>query len=186
MSDAPDSSRLRTVGSWVEAHIGDVVLLAVAVLLIGIGLSFWQTNKPIAGGVVTNGRIVSHVTKYDDEGSRWEFPVIAFTDRREREHRFEAKITGTGGKGEVGRGVKVRYDPDDPSQAQWADQPGRWVWRPVVGTGVAVLLAELAWVAWRRVRRRARAPARRAAGSGGVALLLDEDDVEEIATEDDP
>ena len=157
MSDAPGSSRLRTVGSWAEAHVGDVVLLLIGAILVGIGLSFWRTNEPIADGVVTSGRIVARATKYDDEGTRWEFPVIEFTDRRDQDHRFEAEVAGTGAKGEVGRVVKVRYDPDDPSRAQWADQPGRWVWRPVVATGVVVLLGDLAWAAWRLVRRRRRA-----------------------------
>ena len=157
MSDEPGSSRLRTIGSWVEAHLADVVLVAIGVILVGIGLSFWRGTKPIAGGVDTTGRIVAHVTRYDNEGNRWEFPVIEFTDRREQLHRFEEDVTGTGAKGEVGRVVKVRYDPDEPSKAQWADQPGRWVWRPVVATGAVVLLGELVWVAWRLVRRRRRA-----------------------------
>ena len=156
MSDEPGSSRLRTVGAWVEAHVGEVVLLAIGALLLGIGLSFWRTNKPIDDGVVTTGRIVAQVTKYDDEGNRWEFPVIEFTDRREQTHKFEAQVTGTGAKGAVGRAVKVRYHPDDPSRAQWADQPGRWVWRPVVAAGAVVLVGDLAWAAWRLVRRRVR------------------------------
>jgi hypothetical protein len=154
VSDEPGSSRLRTIGSWVEAHVADVVLVAIGVILVGIGLSFWQGTKPISDGVETTGRIVAHVTKYDNEGNRWEFPVIEFTDLREQGHRFEADVTGTGAKGEVGRAVTVRYDPDDPSRAQWADQPGRWVWRPVVATGVVVLLGDLVWVVWRLVRGR--------------------------------
>ena len=159
MSATSESSRLRALGSWAEAHIGEIVLLVIGALLIGIGLSFWRTDKPIAGGVVTAGRVVAHATKYDDGGNRWEFPVIEFTDREEEKHRFEAKVSGTRAKGEVGRVVKVRYDPDDPSRAQWADQPGRWVWRPVVATGAVVLLGELAWVAWRHFRHRAKSAA---------------------------
>ena len=159
MSDTSGSSRLRIFGSWVEAHIGDVVLLLIGVLLIVIVLSFWRADKPIAGGVVTAGRVVAQATKFDDGGNRWEFPVIEFTDSQEQKHRFEAKVSGTGAKGEVGRVVKVRYDPDDPSRAQWADQPGRWAWRPVVATGVVVIFGELAWAAWRLVRGRVKGPA---------------------------
>jgi Protein of unknown function (DUF3592) len=179
VSDEPGSSRLRTVGSWVEAHLGEVVLLIIGVLIVLIGLSSWRTNKPIGGGVVTTGRIVDQVTKYDDGGNRWEFPVIEFTDRRSQVHRFETELTGTGGKDKVGRAVKVRYDPDDPSRAQWADPPGRWVWRPVVATGVVVLVGDLALATWRMARRRAESTERRG------ALLLDEDDVEEVSAEDD-
>ena len=159
MSDVSGSSRLRIVGSWSEAHIGDVVLLLIGALLIGSGLSFWRADKPIAGGVVTGGRVVAQATTFDDGGNRREFPIIEFADRQGQKHRFEAKVSGTGAKGEVGRVVKVRYDPDDPSRAQWADQPGRWVWRPVVATGVVVLLGELAWAAWRLVRGRGKSPA---------------------------
>ncbi len=159
MSDASGSSRLRLAGSWVEAHLGDVVLLAIAALLLAIGLSFWRTNKPIADGVVTTGRIVAHVTKYDSEGTRWEFPVIEFTDRRAQNHRFESEVMGAGVKGGIGRVVKVRYDPADPSRAEWADRPGRWVWRPVVTAGVAVLLGDLAWAGWRLARRGASSAA---------------------------
>ena len=160
MSDAPGPSRLRILGSWAEAHIGDDELVVIGALLIVIGLSFWRADKPIAGGIVTAGRVVAQTTKFDDGGNRWEFPVIEFADRQQQKHRFEAKVSGTGAKGEVGRVVKVRYDPNDPSRAQWADQPGRWAWRPVVATGVVVLLGELAWAAWRLVRRRARAKSR--------------------------
>lgn len=169
MSDEPRSSRRRALGSWAEAHLGDVLLLIIGVILLVIGLSFWRTNRPMAGGVVTTGRIVAHVTKYDDGGNRWEFPVIEFSDRRERTHRFEAESTGTGAKGTIGRVVEVRYDPDDPSRAQWADQPGRWVWRPVVATGALVLLGDLVWAAWRLLRGRRGA----ATGDGEAVADLD-------------
>jgi hypothetical protein len=63
------------------------------------------------------------------------YPVIEFTDRYERTHRFENKIGGSGFgiDGKIGQVVKVRYDPDDPTRAQWADQPGAWVTPAMLG-----------------------------------------------------
>ncbi|MEJ7765414.1 MAG: hypothetical protein WKF86_07950 [Acidimicrobiales bacterium] len=50
--------------------------------------------------------------------------------------------------------VKVRYDPDEPSHAQWADQPGAWIPLVAIGVGAALLLVELGLVARRALRRR--------------------------------
>ena len=149
----------RVVGKlieWCYVRGTDIVLVVVGVLFIGIGLGIWSTQRPIEGGIVTTGRIVDQVTRTDSDGEEMTFPVVEFTDERERAHRFENEIGGggVGGvQGTIGQVVKVRYDPDEPSHAQWADQPGAWIPLVAIGVGAAVLLVELGLVA-RRARRR--------------------------------
>ncbi len=146
---------LRLMG-WLHRRATDLVLVLVGAFFIGIGLSLWYTQRPIEGGVVTTGRIVDHVTKTNSDNSRSTYPVIKFTDRYERTHRFENEIGGSGFgvEGRIGQVVKVRYDPSHPSRAQWVDQPGRWVPPSLIAAGVAVSLLELGLVVRRLVRRR--------------------------------
>lgn len=150
----------RVVGKlieWCYVWGTDIVLVVVGVLFIGIGLGIWSTQRPIEGGIVTTGQIVDQVTRTDSDGEEMKFPVVEFTDERERAHRFENEIGGggVGGvQGTIGQVVKVRYDPDEPSRAQWADRPGAWIPLVAIGVGAAVLLVELGLVARRACRRR--------------------------------
>ena len=89
----------RVVGKlieWCYVRGTDIVLVVVGVLFIGIGLGLWSTQRPIEGGIVTTGRIVDQVTRTDSDGEEMTFPVIEFTDKNERAHRFENKIGGGG------------------------------------------------------------------------------------------
>jgi len=135
----------------------DIALVVAGVLFIGIGMSIWTTERPIEGGIITTGRIVDQVTRTYSNDEKSTFPVIEFTDENERAHRFENEIGGggvIGVQGTIGKVVKVRYDPDDPSHAQWADQPGAWIPLVVIGVGAALLLVELGLIARRALRRR--------------------------------
>jgi len=79
----------------------------------------WRSQQPIEGGVLTTGMIVDKVTRQstDSDGrtSTFRMPIIEFTDRFEREHRFEAETSGFGE--DIGDVVEVGYDPSDPSRA---------------------------------------------------------------------
>ncbi len=144
---------------WLGRRAADVVLVLVGAIFVGVGLGLSYAQRPIDGGVVTLGRIVDQVTKTDSEGGRSTYPVIEFTDHRERTHRFENEIGGSGFgvEGKIGQVVKVRYDPSNPRRAQWVDQPGRWVPAAAMGLGAAVWLVELGLVARRLIRRRHQA-----------------------------
>ncbi len=142
--------------AWVDIWGIDVVLVLTGMMSLVIGLSLTIAQRPIQGGVLTTGRIVDQVTKVDSEGDRATYPVIEFTDRQERTHRFENEIggSGVGGvQGSVGQVVKVRYDPDKPTRAEWADQPGLWMPLLVVALGAVLLLIELGLVVRRVLRR---------------------------------
>ncbi len=154
---------------WSErdyvAIVSDVVLPIVGVVFVLAGISEWRAQQPIKGGVVTDGRIVGQAVRESTgsgtAGETDNYPIIEFRDRRERTHRFESRVTGTGRK--TGDVVEVRYDPADPSRAQWADQPGRWLWIVLVVVGSITLLVEVGLL----VRRRWAASRGRPPGSGG-------------------
>jgi hypothetical protein len=134
----------------------DVVLTAVGVGFLLAGLGTWRSQQPIKGGVLTTGMIVDKVTRQssnsDGSSSTFKMPIIEFTDKFEREHRFEAGTSGFGE--EIGDVVQVRYDPTNPSRAQWADQPGKWMWSIFAGIGLLVLLVEIGLLLRRRSRFR--------------------------------
>lgn len=141
---------------WFFVWPYDTVLVAAGAISLVIGLSLWNAQRPIEGGVLTTGRVVDQVTKVDSEGDRATYPVIEFTDRQERTHRFENEIGGggVGGiQGRIGQVVTVRYDPEKPSRAQWADQPGQGLPLVVVAFGAVLLLIELGLVTHRLLRR---------------------------------
>lgn len=148
-------------GPWRERDwntiITDLVLTAVGVGFVLAGLGMWRSQQPIEGGVLTAGTIVDKVTRQstDSDGhtSTFRMPIIEFTDRFEREHRFEAEMSGFGE--DIGDVVEVRYDPSNPSRAQWADQPGKWMWSVFAGIGLLVLLVEIGLLFRRRSRFRA-------------------------------
>lgn len=141
---------------WFFVWPYDTVLVAAGIVFLAVGLSMINAQRPIEGGVLTTGRIVDQVTKVDAEGDRATYPVIEFTDRQERTHRFESEFggAGVGGiQGRIGQVVEVRYDPVKPARAQWADQPGQGVPLVAVALGGILLLIELGLVARRLVRR---------------------------------
>jgi len=106
--------------------LSDVVLTVVGVAFIIGSLVIWRSQQPIEGGVTTTGRVVDQVvrTRTDSDGNRRtdSYPIIEFSDQRERKHRFETNVSGFGG--ETGDVVQVRYDPSNPSRAQWPTSPG--------------------------------------------------------------
>lgn len=136
----------------VVAH---VVLLGVGTGFLLAGLGMWNDQRPIENGLETRGRIVGQAVKEytDADGHRQSdrYPIIEFTDRREATHRFEGQSHGF--EGDTGDVVRVRYDPDKPSRAQWVDQPGRWLWMVFAGIGAVALLIELV-LQCLRLRRR--------------------------------
>lgn len=146
---------------WAARRAADITLVLAGVIALAVAFGLWLDQRPIEGGIVTTGRVVDHVTKLDSDHSKSTYPVIEFTDRYERTHRFENKIggSGLGVEGKIGQVVEVRYDPGDPSRAQWADQPGHWVPVAVMGAGIGLLLVEFV-IAGRRYLRRRRTDGR--------------------------
>jgi len=141
---------------WTTIVI-DLLLTLVGLGFVVGGLAMWRSQQPIEGGVVTNGMIVDKVTRQstsDGRTSTFRIPIIEFTDQFEREHRFEAGESGFGD--DIGEVVEVRYDPSDPSRAQWADEPGQWVWSVLVAVGLLPLLVETGLLFRRRSVHRAR------------------------------
>jgi len=152
---------VRLVDWWI-LHRRDVAvgLFPAAVVFVGVGavvggLAFRHSQQPIGGGVLTTGHIVEEVVEEssDSDGRTRTvvFPIIEFTDRREHTHRFRGQLSGVG---TVGDAVRVRYDPDDPSHAQWVDQPGGWAWILMVLIGLALLAAPAGLLIRRRRRGR--------------------------------
>jgi len=141
---------------WVTRRATDIVLVLAGAIALLVSVGLWFDQRPIEGGIITTGTIVEHVTRTDSDNSKSTYPVIEFTDRSERTHRFENKIGGSGfgAEGRIGQVVKVRYDPDDPSRAQWADQPGAWVSTATFGVGLLLWVIELVLVGRRWLRRR--------------------------------
>jgi hypothetical protein len=140
------------VRPWIEknqvAIFGDLILTVVAVVMIGVGLSLWHGQQPIKGGVLTTGHIVDLQVEQDtDSNDTYKYPVIEFAEH-ENVHRFTFRQSGFGG--DVGDAVEVRYDPSDPSRAQWADAPGRWFWSIFFLAGVAAVAVEGAILLRRR------------------------------------
>jgi len=133
---------------WFEknyvAIVGDVVITAVGIVFILVGLSMWRGQQPIEGGVLTTGQIVGHrvVRAEDSDGgtSTYRYPIIEFRDQQEALHRFDVELSGFGG--DAGDVVQVRYDPMNPSRAQWADQPGKWFWIVFFASGLVALVVE--------------------------------------------
>lgn len=139
---------------WFIVRAVDSIFVLVGIVTLGIGLILWSAQRPIEGGVLTTGQIVDQVTRFDSQGTRMTFPVIEFTDLQEQTHQFESEIGGGGGvQGTIGQVVKVRYDPEEPARAQWADQPDQWVPLAVAGLGAILLLIQLGLIARRLVRR---------------------------------
>lgn len=146
----------RSAAAWLQNQIGkvllDLFLAFLGVLLIGVGVSHGLDARPIPHGVLTTGRIVEikEVTYRDEPSDR--FPVVEFTGPHERTHRLVIEFTGYG---RVGDEVPIRYDPEDPSRAQWVDHPGSWLWKAAVGLGVVLWLGLVGLWGWRwRVNRR--------------------------------
>ena len=147
---------------WFEldmtAIVGDIVLTVVGIIFVVVALTTWRSQQPIEGGVVTTGHIVSHVAKQsrDADGTSHtvKLPIIEFPDQNQVVHQFEGKMSGFGE--EVGDEVSVRYLPSDPSQAQWADQPGKWLWIAFLGFGIVPMGIEAVILALRRSAARRR------------------------------
>jgi len=111
----------------LSRYFVDLVMIVAGLMFVTVGVGLLIQQQPIKGGVVTTGTIVDQVVKRDSDNSRSTYPVIEFTVQNERLHRFQSELGGhgMGMEGKIGQAVKVRYDPDDPSDAQWADQPGQ-------------------------------------------------------------
>jgi len=141
----------------LSRYFVDLVVGVAGLIFVGVGVGLLIQQRPIKGGVVTTGTIVDQITKRDSDNSRSTYPVIEFTDQNERLHRFQSEIGGHGMgiEGKIGQIVKVRYDPRDPSDAQWADQPGQSLPVVAIVVGGLIWLGEVGLVGWRLYRRRA-------------------------------
>ncbi len=125
--------------------------MVISTGLIAGGLFSWQAQRPIRGGVLTTGRIVEIKEVRNPQGGRPDrFPVIEYSGPGERSHRFVLEFTGVGS---VGQTVPVRYDPADPSRAEWVDHPGRWMWAIPVVLGTVGWLGLVGFGWWRWWRR---------------------------------
>ena len=147
---------LRSASAWLQNKIGDMmpdlVLVFVGVIFVTVGVTSWRDSRPIPNGVLTTGRIVELQEVEDPDGGRpLRYPVVEYPDPREGTRRFVVEFTGVG---RVGQTVPVRYDPDDPARAQWADHPGRVLWLAFVAVGVVVFLVLFALWGRRWMRRR--------------------------------
>lgn len=140
---------------WLLRRGVEITLIAAGGIFLAVALGLLSSQRPIKGGVVTTGRIVGHFSRTGEGNTNSKFPIIEFTDQEERVHRFESELGGSGGgiEGEVGQAVQVRYDPANPSHAQWADQPGVWLLKGLAIFGGLLLVMGLAVGLWRTFRR---------------------------------
>lgn len=147
---------LRSASARLQNKIGDMMpdllLVFVGLLFVGLGVENWYDTRPIPNGVLTTGRIVEMKEVEDPDGGQpFRYPVVEYPGPLEGTRRFVVEFTGVG---RVGETVPVRYDPDDPTRAQWADHPGRLLWLAFVGMGAVAWLLLFALWGRRWMRRR--------------------------------
>ena len=125
-------------------------LLAVVGVTL-IANAAWMIVQRISARSVATGRGVDHEarslgpTESSSEGTSLYHPVVEFTDRHQRTHRF----TAVGGDPRMhpprGRRVQVRYRAAAPETAYVATFANTWVMPMVWGVAGAVAL----YAAWR-------------------------------------
>jgi hypothetical protein len=87
-----------------------------------VGLACWTWAIVLAArrlsvaisGVKATGRIVAFESREDD-GTLYYLPVVTFTDREGRSHRFTSVAGHSRRRPAVGSEVSVRYLPERPS-----------------------------------------------------------------------
>ena len=90
-------------------------VLAV-LLLAGATWQMLRRWLVAANGINVTGRVTAHETRRDDD-SVYYLPVVVFTDREGKEHRFTSVAGGSEPRPAVGDAVTVRYLPQSPDTA---------------------------------------------------------------------
>lgn len=118
---------------------------AAIVLIVGATLMFLRRWSVAVHGVTAFGKVVAFESREDDESIHY-LPVIVFTDRQGRSHRFTSVAGGADRHPPVGSSVLVRYLPDNPEQAFISSFLHMWA-APLalLALGGGALLAYFRW-----------------------------------------
>lgn len=118
-------------------------------MVVGVVLlanAAWMVVRRVSAGLVATGRVVDHearsvfATESSSEGTTLYHPVIEFTDRHQRPHRFTAVGGDPRRHPPRGRRVRVRYRAGDEESAYVATFANMWVMPMVWGVVGAVAL----------------------------------------------
>ena len=126
----------------LTVFIGVAVLMCVISVLTGV--SAW---RKISREAEAPGKVVELVTRRDEQGNEFYYPVVAFALADGSRRTVQMAEGSWPPAYEVGDAVTVRYDPGKPLEARVKSASGTaglWIWTLVTGIlAVAFLLAVL-------------------------------------------
>ena len=125
------------------------ILFFLGVLATGASMAILSSTRPIRGGVITTGTVISNdrkTTRTDGGRTRMATyaPVVEFTDQAGMTHQVTTSLSG-GKAPVVGSTRQVSYLPSDPSRARLMADSTTWV--PIVLfllVGLGCLIAAVA------------------------------------------
>ncbi|MGX1267204.1 DUF3592 domain-containing protein [Streptomyces phaeoluteigriseus] len=94
-----------------------LIPLVVGVIFLCFGVHGLRLASALRrAGVTAAGQVVRHETRRDDDGAKYEHPVVAWTTRDGRQCEYSSRLgRGSTPRGfAVGTSVTVRYDEEDP------------------------------------------------------------------------
>ena len=141
----------------IEAPSGPSINLGLVVLTVFIGVAALMCVISVLTGVSTwrkmsreveaTGRVVEMVTRRDEQGNEFYYPVVAYALADGSRRTAQTAEGSWPAAYAVGDEVTVLYDPEKPLEARVKSTSGtasQWIWTLVSGIlAVAFLLATL-------------------------------------------
>jgi hypothetical protein len=134
------AKRGRRTRSRVDWTVLACLALGVGLLLAGAA-TFVHTKRFVAGAEHATGTVVDHSSSSTSEGIVY-YPVVRFTTAEGRTVEFSSS-SGSSSPPDVGDRVEVRYDPDDPQDAELSGFFDLWGWTIALG-GLGILFSAFA------------------------------------------
>ena len=126
--------------SWLLGIVGIALMLNAA----------WMVVQRLSASARATGRVVDHearslaATDSTSPATTLYHPVVAFTDRDGRRHRFTAVGGDPDRRPPRGTGVAVRYPPGSPEHAYVAGCANTWA-MPLAWAAAGARAAFVAW-----------------------------------------